>query len=62
LPCHQRGSIGLSQGLFTGNRHTRIRPPPVRFTGFQLPTSRFGVREFRAQGREFRAQGDVGEP
>src|SRR4051812_5817925 len=32
LPCNQRGSIGLSQGLFTGNRHTRIRTPPVRFT------------------------------
>src|SRR3954451_7995566 len=27
LPCNQRGSIGLSQGLFTGNRHTRIRDP-----------------------------------
>src|SRR5215212_5271949 len=32
LPCDQRGSIGLSQGLFTGKRHTRIRTPPVRFT------------------------------
>src|SRR4051812_32514042 len=32
LPCNQRGSIGLSQGLFPGNRHTRIRTPPVRFT------------------------------
>src|ERR687884_508702 len=32
LPCNQRGSIGLNQGLFTGNRHTRIRTPPVRFT------------------------------
>src|SRR3954453_2864176 len=32
LPCSHRGSIGLSQGLFTGKRHTRIRTPPVRFT------------------------------
>src|SRR5215212_3858202 len=32
LPCNQRGSIGLSQGLFTGSRHTTIRTPPVRFT------------------------------
>src|SRR3954447_13278158 len=32
LPCNQRGSIGLSQGLFTGSRHTRIRTPPARFT------------------------------
>src|SRR3954466_11689661 len=32
LPCNQRGSMGLSQGLFTGSRHTRIRTPPVRFT------------------------------
>src|SRR5206468_4038211 len=32
LPCNQRGSIGLSHGLFTGKRHTRIRTPPVRFT------------------------------
>src|SRR3954469_19221841 len=32
LPCNQRGSIGLGQGLFTGNRHTRIRTPPVHFT------------------------------
>src|SRR4051812_17709055 len=44
LPCNQRGSIGLSQGLFTGNRHTRIRTPPVRFTAFQLPTFSGGVR------------------
>src|SRR5215218_7562466 len=32
LPCNQRGSIGLSQGLFTGSRHTTIRTPPRRFT------------------------------
>src|SRR3982751_6600848 len=44
LPCNQRGSIGLSQGLFTGSRHTRIRTPPMRFTVFQFPTFSGGGR------------------